>query len=568
MVLRPYQQRAVEAIYEHLRTRDDNPCAVLPTAAGKTPVIAHICRDAVNLWDGRVLVIAHVKELLEQTVDKLMIMAPELALQIGVYSAGLGRRDTDHPILVAGIQSIYKRACDLGRFDLVIIDEAHMIPTGSEGDGMYRQLVADMKVINPDMRVIGLTATPFRLKHGPICVPPPEGVLNHICYEVSVKELIVDGYLSKLRTKAGVTKPDFQGLHVRGGEFIAGEAEDLMDDDALVRGACEEIVAQTQDRHAVLIFTTGVRHGRHVAETIASISNQTCGFVDADTPARERREVLTRFKQGDLKYLANVNVLTTGFDAPNVDCVALLRPTMSPGLYYQMVGRGFRLHPGKADCLVLDYGGNVLRHGPVDALQLTTDDRGDGEAPVKECPECHELVPAGCSTCPACGHTFPPRKTSNHEVQASDAAILSGEITETRYDVRQIFFSVHTKRDAPPEAPRTMRVEYEVGFHQFQSEWICVEHPMGSFPWSKAQQWWQRRSSLPMPATAEEAVALADEGALADTLAITVRSVSGEKFDRIVDYDLAEVPDVTGHSGGDSDDSDLVYEPALDEVPF
>src|SRR5690606_5321356 len=217
ITLRPYQAEAVEAVYDHLRRRDDNPCVVIPTAGGKTPVMATICRDAVQQWDGRVLILAHVKELLEQAVDKLHAMAPDLWHQIGIYSAGLGSRDTDHPIIVAGIQSVYRRATELDRFDLILIDEAHMLPP--DGEGMYRTFLSEARIVNPNVRLIGLTATPYRMTTGMIC--GPENLLNHVCYEVGVRELIVQGYLCPLKTKAGRRKVDTSGLHLRGGEFIA-----------------------------------------------------------------------------------------------------------------------------------------------------------------------------------------------------------------------------------------------------------------------------------------------------------------------------------------------------------
>jgi DNA repair protein RadD len=455
MILRTYQREAVQAVYEFLRTRDDNPCVVIPTAGGKTPVIATICRDAVQLWNGRVLILAHVKELLEQVAEKLRTVAPDLPF--GIYSAGLKRRDLGYAVTIAGVQSVYQKACDVGAVDLVIVDEAHLIPP--EGEGMYRQFLADIRKINPHVRVIGMTATPFRMKSGTICAP--DNILNEICYEIGVRELIVQGYLCPLRTKAGSLKPDTDRLHVRGGEYVAGEVEDLMDDDNLVLSACREIVEHTQDRKSVLIFASGVRHGEHVARVLEERHGVECGFVCGETLPFQRDELINRFRAGDLKYLCNVNVLTTGFDAPNIDCVALVRPTLSPGLYYQMVGRGFRLHPGKTDCLVLDFGGNVLRHGPVDAIRLADPEaNGNGEAPAKECPECHAVVAAGYAACPECGHEFPPRERTKHDATASSEGILSGQITRTEYEVSDVFFAVHTKRDAAPDAPRTVRVDY------------------------------------------------------------------------------------------------------------
>jgi DNA repair protein RadD len=545
LALRPYQQASVDAVYEHLRTRGDNPCVVIPTGGGKTPVIATICRDAAGTWGGRVLILAHVKELLEQTTEKLRVVCPEV--KFGVYSAGLNRRETDHAVIVAGIQSVYKRARELDAFDLVIVDEAHMIPP--EGDGMYRQLLAAAKEVNPQLRVIGLTATPFRMKSGLIC--SPENILNSVCYEVGVRELIRDGYLCPLATKAGRQKADTANLHVRGGEYIAGEVEDLMDQDALVEAACAEIVEYTRERGACLIFASGIRHGKHVVHVLAEKHGFECGFVCSETPDRERDEGLARFRGDDhvglferrpLKYLCNVNVLTTGFDAPNIDCVVLLRPTLSPGLYYQMVGRGFRLHPGKTDCLVLDFGGNVLRHGPVDQIKVKDHDAGNGgEAPAKECPKCNSVIAAGYSRCPDCGFEFPPPERQKHESKATDAGILSGQVTTTVYDVTDASYSVHVKRGSSADDPRTMRVDYRVGFREWKTEWVCFEHT--GFARQKAIAWWKHRSLDPVPDDVDRAVEIASNGGLADTKKITVRAVAGEPYERIVGYELGPIPE-------------------------
>jgi DNA repair protein RadD len=537
MKLRDYQLDAIEAVYAHLRGRDDNPVVCLPTGSGKSPILAAIARDAVQVWNGRVLILAHVKELLEQSVEKLLAIAPDLP--VGVYSAGLRRKELNYAVTVAGIQSIWRRAGELGPVDLVIVDEAHLIP--AEDDGMYRSFLADARLVNPHLRVIGLTATPYRLKSGEIC--SPDNVLNTIAYEVGVKELIVQGWLSPLRTKSGSNRPDYDQLHVRAGEFVPGEVEDLMDDDSLVEAACDEIVAEASERRSILIFTSGVRHGRHVVDVLRDRHGLEGGFVCGETPSAERSAILKRFRSGDLRILANVNVLTTGFDAPNVDCVAILRPTLSPGLFYQMVGRGFRLHPGKADCLVLDFGGNVLRHGPVDDIRVRREDRGDGEAPAKQCPECKALVATGYATCPQCGFAFPERERQQHEASATSEGILSGQVSRNEERVTEVAYCFHTKRDDPSgESPPTMRVEYRVGLGRGHREWVCFEHPRNGYARRKAEQWWQARSREPVPDTVEEAVDLAHAGALAPTLAITVEKRAGEKYDRIVGHSLGDRP--------------------------
>ena len=561
-MLRPYQIAAVLAAYEHLRERDDNPVIVLPTGAGKSWCIAQIATDAVSQWQGRVLILAHRKELLEQNAEKIRRLCPQL--RVGIYSAGLKRRDTNTPVLVAGIQSICKRACEFEPFDLVVIDECHLTPR--DGEGMYRQFLREATIVNPHLRTIGLTATPYRLDSGPICAP--NHYLNAVCYEAGIRELMRDGYLSPLISKAGTAQADTHGLHVRAGEFVAEEVEQLMDDDGLVEAACAEIVALTANRQSVLIFSAGVKHGQHIQRVLQQRHAVECGFVCGETPARERDETLGRFRgadsdrlfgQGPLKYLANSDLLTVGFDSPRIDCVVLLRPTMSPGLLVQMCGRGFRLYPEKTDCLILDFGGNIERHGPID--QITAEPRrasGDGAAPAKICPECRTLVAAGYATCPQCGFEFPPPERRKHEAAASEAGILSGQVTVIEYEVRDIAYSVHTKRDAAPDAPKTMRVDYRLGLSHWQSEFVCFEHT--GYARQKAAAWWRRRSPDSVPETAAQAVELADAGGLASTEAITVRSVAGERYDRIVAHRLGPLPEPALASWQDAFDPD--------EVPF
>lgn len=532
--LRYYQTEAVEAVYESLRTREDNPCVVIPTGGGKTLVMARICSDSAEQWAGRVLILAHVKELLEQTAATLRTIAPEL--NVGVYCAGLKSRDTEHSVIVASIQSVYRRAPELGRFDLIMIDEAHLIPV--EGEGMYRGFLADAQVINPNVRLVGLTATPFRMKTGMIC--EPDHLLNHICYEVGVKELIVQGYLCRLRTKSGRQKVDTSSLRVRAGEFISSEAEALMDREDLVRTACQEIIEYTGDRRSCLIFASGVDHGKHIATVLTNEHGVRCETVFGKTPGWEREAVLEAFRAGELPYLVNMNVLTTGFDARNIDCVAMLRPTLSAGLYYQMVGRGLRTHPGKEDCLVLDFGGNVLRHGPIDCVRVEKRGGDEGPAPAKECPECHGLVAAGYAVCPECGYEFPLPERSRHDARASQAGIISGQTTFTECKVQDVFYGIHSKRGAPADHPKTMRVEYQVGWESYHSEFICFEHT--GWARKRAESWWEDRTEWPVPDTVEEAVEVAQKGGLCETYAITVKSVAGQKYDRITAYKLGPKP--------------------------
>jgi DNA repair protein RadD len=245
--------------------------------------------------------------------------------------------------------------------------------------------------------------------------------------------------------------------------------------------------------------------------------------------------------------LCNVNVLTTGFDAPNVDCIALLRPTNSPGLLVQMIGRGFRLSPetGKKNCLILDYGENIMRHGPIDCIRIHEREKGNGKAPAKMCPECRALVHASYSICPECGFVFP---VNNRNIKispyASHDGVLSGQITYEEYEVLDVSYEIHHKR-GDSSAPPTLQINYRVGLYQFKHEWVCPEH--SGYARQKFEKWWYMRAAVGVlaPATVEEALSMARDGLLAEPKKIRVQIVSGEKYERIVKVELGERPRFT-----------------------
>lgn len=191
-----------------------------------------------------------------------------------------------------------------------------------------------------------------------------------------------------------------------------------------------------------------------------------------------------------------------------------------------------------------------------------------GEAPAKECPSCQAVIAAGFAACPQCGYVFPPPSRQVHEATASTAGVLSGQRTDTEYPVRSVFYAIHAKRGGDASTPKTMRVEYEIGWNRFQKEWICIEHD--GYARGKAERWWRERTSAPFPSSVAEAVALAERGVLAAPSHITVRTTAGEDYDRIVGYRLTEKPDL-GEPGVDADEPVFATAWGLsgdDEVPF
>lgn len=532
--LRDYQQAAVDAAWEALASRDDNPAIVIPTAGGKTPVMAALCRDAVQKWNGRVLILAHVKELLEQSYDELKNLLGN-EVKVGIYSSGLKRWDVGRPITVAGIQSVWRKPKQIGGFDVILVDEAHLIP--QEGDGMYRSFLTAMKDMVPHVRIIGLTATPFRMTTGMIC--RPDNILNHVCFEVGVRELIDNGYICRLVSKRGETTADMSEVHVRNGEYIANELERACLE--VVEPACREIVAQTRDRKACLVFCAGVQHAHAVSKTLNGLGVES-EVVTGETPTADRDRLVSEFRNGTLKYLVNVNVFTTGFNARNVDTVAILRPTLSPGLYYQMCGRGFRTFPEKTDCLVLDFGGNIRRHGPVDQIQTPEDNRSaNGVTPMKTCPECGAEILASARKCEHCGCVFsslePPEPP--HEMKPEAEIPILSVTADMEHEVEDIAYNVHRKKGSADGDPRTLRVEYQVGFKNWVSEFVCFEHQ--GYARTKACLWWKARSTLPVPNDSDEAMELCNRGLVKPAVRITTRKDG--KWDRVIRVVLGEMPE-------------------------
>ena len=571
--LRDYQKDAVQAVYRHLREKDNNPCVVAATASGKSVMIAQIAKDATTLWGGHVMILAHVKELVEQNAAKLKSICPEL--QVGIYSAGLDSRDTDAPVIVAGIQSVYNKIDAFKQpFDLIIVDEAHCIP--NDGEGRYRTFLLAAKERNPHVRLVGFTATPYRTQGGLIC--KPENLLNEVCYEIGVKELINRGYISKITARAGKNAPDTDGLHIRAGEFVAEDVEKLMGEDRLVATACQEIVELTKDRKACLVFCTSVAHCRKVAAQIAKLSGEECAIVTGDTPADEREATIKRLRgeivksdlfneKPPLKYCCNVSVLTTGTDIPRLDTIALLRPTNSPGLLVQMVGRGFRLSPetGKSEALILDYGRNIERHGPIDMIKVKEPGHGNGEPLAKVCPQCNTIVNLPVMLCPTCGYQWPRKEPERkaHEAVAARTAILSGEVTVEKFPVMHTTYQVWEKRGAPPGAPKTVRVTYDIDYLTHYSEWLCPEHT--GYARRKFEKWWREHShpDCPMPQSAEEVCEHDFAGMIREVKEITVRFVSGQKYPEIVGCELGDFPIMergSGEEGGGDED--------WDDIPF
>lgn len=540
-----YQQQANDAAWNYLATQAGNPLIVLPTGAGKSLVIAMLCRQAIE-FGAQVIVLQHRKELIQQNAEKIQILLPDI--QVGLYSAGLNSKQTKQPILCAGIQSVYRKAADLGERQLIIIDEAHLVSAADES--MYGQFLADIIELNPAARVVGLTATPFRTGEGPIC--GKKKLFQRICFEAFTGDLIEQGFLCEITNKPSEHVIDTSSLKLRGGEFVESDLQRVFGGDDTVLNACQEIVARTQDRRSILVFSSGVAHADNVADTLHRLTGEQTAVITGETLPIERSAYLQQFKTGALRWLVNCDVLTTGFDAPCIDAIAILRATMSPGLFAQMVGRGLRKHESKINCLILDFGGNIERHGSLDDRNYG---RAKGSKPGsakpqerngrgRECLNCKLDVPAGEPECPECGFRFPGR----HQANADTDSQLTGEVPPEEWRVEVCRWGKHFKRN-DPEAPPTLRIDYECQpidgpfgnlTAKHVSEWVCIEHE--GFARVKACLWWQQRSISEVPSTVDEALEMLNRGAC--RMPAKVTTVRDGKYQRIKSVEFVdEIPE-------------------------
>lgn len=419
MELRPYQTEALNAIFDYWAAEGGSPLVEMATGTGKSLVIGELCRRLVKQYDGfKVLCLTHVKELIEQNFSELLNIWP--LAPAGIHSAGLGQRATRQQIIFAGIQTAHRNAAQFGSVDLLIVDEAHLIPRNA--NTMYGRFIAALLATNPDMRVAGFTATPYRLGTGRL--DQGDGAMfDRIVYTYGIADGVRDGYLARLVSKATETGFDLTGVGKSGGEYVEKQLQAAVDKAEITSRAVSEAVAYGRDRKSWLAFCSGVDHAYHVRDEIRrrGFSAET---VTGATPSDERARILADFKSGKIRCVTNNSVLTTGFNAPGVDMIMALRPTASASLYVQMMGRGTRNAPGKDSCLVLDFAGLIRTHGPVDCVKPPSSREKGGVAPVKECPQCHSLLHASLMTCPDCNHIFPPSAVSKLTAKASALAIM------------------------------------------------------------------------------------------------------------------------------------------------
>jgi DNA repair protein RadD len=531
---RDYQADALDS-FDRVLSEDpaNNPLVVIPTGGGKGPLSAELARRHIERTGERVIVATHVKELVRQNFDQSRRVAPSITC--GIYSASLNRKDLFGDVTVANVQSIARAAKSFQNTSLLLIDEAHLLQHGE--DGQYHQLIKGLREHTPHLQVGGLTATPWRTNSGNLCEPykGQSPLFSEVAYEIGLSELVADGYLTPLVSRSTGARQDTGGVHRRGGEFVASELNEAVNVDEINRDIVQETIATAfaNNRKAWLVFAVSVDHARRLSDLFRQAGIKA-DYVHGGTEPRERDRIISRYQHGHIQCLVNCNVLTTGFDYAGIDLIVFARPTCSPGLYLQMLGRGTRVKyglghdlstvegrlaaiqsGGKPDCIVLDFAGNTLRHGLADRVEGVFRRHEKAEDDLRECPKCNTYNDRSNRECLSCGEVLisgggggSKAEDREKQLQRRNLAdrILMGDDDVWWSDVLRATF----RRTDTPGKPPTLLLSYQIAQPDGQTAWasepLCFDHDPDTWAAKKARAEWRKRTSGRPPVSVAEAI--------------------------------------------------------------
>lgn len=514
MEFRSYQVEAITHIWEYFRNNTGNPIVAMPTGTGKSVVIAGFAQSVYQQFPStKILAMTHVKELISQNYKKFIELWP--GAPAGIYSAGLKKKDTQQKMIFCGVASVAKKAHLFEHVDIVIVDECDLISPDEET--MYQKFFAALRLVNPKLKILGFTATPWRLGSGHLT--EQDGVFTDVCFDItnanSFNRLIAEGYLCPVIPKKTQLLLDVDGIKMRGGEFVESELQIAVDKEEITKAALLEAYQLKEERKHWLIFASGIDHAIHINDMLNDMGI-SCAVVHSKMSAEQRDKNILDFREGRITAIVNNNVLTTGFDSPWIDLILSLRPTASSRLWVQMIGRGTRPYvcPDtgqiKENCLVLDFARNAKRLGPInDPVIPNKKGQKTGDAPIKICPVCDSYVHASLRFCNGfhnsgikCTHEF--IFETKLKAGASTDELITGDLPVVEaFKIEHINFTPHSKVGRPP----MMKVSYFCGFRMFE-EYVCVEHE--GFAGRKARQWLRERLDIPaLPQTTAQAIEVA-----------------------------------------------------------
>lgn len=426
MQARPYQLECVDSLWNEII---ESPAAlgVLPTGAGKSFIFSLLLKRSLEVKTdvrcivlmGRIDLVAQTERAVARVIDRRLI---------GIYCGSMKRKELSYPVTIASIQSIAE--VQMPRADLLIVDEVHNL---DQSDGRYIRFIERAKEENHKLKIVGFSATPFR-SDGEIF--GPNLLFKKVTFRRTLQEMIALGFLVPPVLKASRNEFDISQLRVRAGEYRSEDVDALVKDSDRCKEQVLDALARLNGRLTVAWATANIEHCNLVANKLMALGERVT-TVHSKLDRTTRDGNLQSFMTGQVRHMVFVTILSEGWDHPPTDAIILMRPTKSPVLYVQTVGRGLRPYPGKADCLVLDYGQVVRTLGPLDDPNV----RGKTDAQSKEvefkkensglkcCPACLTFSPMRTAECPECHYQWPPPEKTEAKLdkKASESAKILSE---------------------------------------------------------------------------------------------------------------------------------------------
>ncbi len=522
---RPYQTEAVVSLFDYFNHKTGNPLIGLPTGTGKSVIPPMFMSQAFSHFpNSKFLLCTHVKELISQNERALKRIWP--TAPIGVCSSGLSRWEPYAPIVYAGVASVYKKYQQLGHVDLMFIDEAHLLAPND--NTMYQKLITGLRQINPNMKVIGLSATLFRMGQG-MLTDGEDSMFTDVCYDkTSMEEFVsfIDNYyLSNLITPMTQNIIDVSDVRQLANDFNQKDLQRAVDKDSVIRESLTEACDVARNRKSWMVFGAGVDNCEHINTMLNDMGvPSTVVHSKMDSDERDRR--LALFQSGTYRAVVSYGILTTGFDHPQVDCIVDLRPTTSVVLHIQKYGRGTRpyyhsnwsfdqlrdkeqrkqamIAGGKENCLILDFAGNTARLGPINDPRVPKKrGKGTGEVPVKICPECDAYNHTTARFCDICGYEFIFRVKI--KPKASEEIVIKRDEPDMHlFPVEHVTHQIHRKKKIP-----SLKVTYFTPEMRGFPVWLCFEHQ--GLARHKAHEWWRQHHGDDIPDSVDKAAEMFDQ---------------------------------------------------------
>lgn len=531
---RDYQSYAIDSPFNYfIEGGEGNPLLAMPTGVGKSIVVGGIVERALREWPAtRILMLTETKELVAQNYEKLKALWPDAP--VGIYCDGLNRKQHHYPVTFGTIASVINVAAVFGFIDFVIVDECHGISPSD--DTMYRKLLATLEQTNPHLKVIGLTATPYRMKQG-LLTQGDNAVFTDIIVDMtdldSYNWFFDEGYLVPPIPRPTSTEAtiDAANVKIKGGEYDQKSMQEEADNAKKNEAVVLEMLHYGISRHSGMVFASGLEHCKHLLDIFNYYGERATWVASKGMSAGERDRNIEAYKQGEFKWMINNGILTTGFDHPQLDIIGMARLTLSPGLWVQMLGRGTRpvyasgfdlstrvgrlssiAASQKQNTLVLDFAQNVTRLGPINdpRIPLPPERKRKGDAPVRICDSCGCYNHASARTCWSCGFEF-PRYLKIDDSSGTRALVKGTNSSVAPIDTKE--FAVDRMTVAiwkKPGKPDSIRVSYHCKGKQFH-EWIGLDHvnsagKPGTFAAKSRALWRKLAGSKEVPPNTEEAL--------------------------------------------------------------